>query len=324
MMAWKTKATSTLYATVLITSTAVTFGLQHAVASDLAANERPAIEQQTSSGLCNDGSCRPHIMMLHRLTRNGDLTAMSILAMLYVTGDGVEQDIERGVGWMKRAASGGNPMANFTLATWYRQGTFVEQDAAEADRYLQHGVDHQYAPAQYQKALQLYMEQSDESTAAANQLLEAAAQRGSAPAMFLLARLKLNGQLFEYDLEGATRLLQRLSVNGHTEARALSRQVIAQLQQQARDEKQDEAELQIAKQLQDALDIERISVVGTPLWGRTESAIANVTFQRDALFNRGSMFRIRSQECDFGTNCASVRPNSRHSDLFDVLNDPAN
>lgn len=286
--------------------------------------------QYVSEQLCADGSCRPHIMMLHRHARYADFTSMSILGMIYVTGDGVEQDIDRGVGFMKQAARGGNPMANFTLSTWYRHGKFVEQDTALADRYLQHGVDHQYAPAQYQKALQLYMEETDESIAAANQLLEAAASRGSAPAMFLLARLKLNGQLFDYDLEGATRLLRRLSVNGHTEARALSRQLVAELQQQARAEEQArnaeqaKAELEIAQQLQDALDIERISVVGTPLFGRTESAIANVTFQRDALFNRGAMFRIRSQQCDFGTNCATSRPSGRHSDLFDLLQDPDN
>lgn len=282
--------------------------------------------QHVSEQLCADGSCRPHIMMLHRHARYADFTSMSILGMIYVTGDGVEQDIDRGVGFMKQAARGGNPMANFTLSTWYRHGKFVEQDSALADRYLQHGVDHQYAPAQYQKALQLYMEETDESIAAANQLLEAAASRGSAPAMFLLARLKLNGQLFDYDLEGATRLLRRLSVNGHTEARALSRQLVAELQQQARAEEQarNAEQLEIAQQLQDALDIERISVVGTPLFGRTESAIANVTFQRDALFNRGGMFRIRSQECDFGTNCATSRPSGRHSDLFDLLRDPNN
>ncbi|MCH8502026.1 MAG: sel1 repeat family protein [Aliidiomarina sp.] len=294
------------------------------------ATEASEQDQHASERLCADGSCRPHIMMLHRQARYADFTSMSILAMIYVTGDGVEQDIDRGIGFMKQAARGGNPMANFTLSTWYRHGKFVEQDTALADRYLQHGVDHQYAPAQYQKALQLYMEETEASTATANQLLEAAASRGSAPAMFLLARLKLNGQLFDYDLEGATRLLRRLSVNGHTEARALSRQLIADLQQQARADEQtrnDElanTDLEIAKQLQEALDIERISVVGTPLFGRTESAIANVTFQRDALFERGSMFRIRSQQCDFGTNCASVRPSGRHSDLFDLLNDPEN
>lgn len=283
-------------------------------------------DQQATEQVCADGSCRPHIMMLHRHARYADFTSMSILGMIYVTGDGVEQDIDRGVGFMKQAARGGNPMANFTLSTWYRHGKFVEQDSALADRYLQHGVDHQYAPAQYQKALQLYMEETDESIAAANQLLEAAASRGSAPAMFLLARLKLNGQLFDYDLEGATRLLRRLSVNGHTEARALSRQLVAELQQQARAEEQarNAEQLEIAQQLQDALDIERISVVGTPLFGRTESAIANVTFQRDALFNRGAMFRIRSQQCDFGTNCATSRPSGRHSDLFDLLRDPNN
>src|SRR5690554_4654310 len=282
--------------------------------------------QQVSEQLCADGSCRPHIMMLHRHARYADFTSMSILGMIYVTGDDVEQDIDRGVGFMKQAARGGNPMANFTLSTWYRHGKFVEQDSALADRYLQHGVDHQYAPAQYQKALQLYMAETDESIAAANQRLEAAASRGSAPAMFLLARLKLNGQLFDYDLEGATRLLRRLSVNGHTEARALSRQLVAELEQQARAEEQarNAEQLEIAQQLQDALDIERISVVGTPLFGRTESAIANVTFQRDALFNRGGMFRIRSQECDFGTNCATSRPSGRHSDLFDLLGDPNN
>ncbi|MCH8502025.1 MAG: sel1 repeat family protein [Aliidiomarina sp.] len=281
---------------------------------------------ENSEQLCSDGSCRPHIMMLHRQARWGDLQSAAIVAMLYITGDGVKQDIDYGVRLMTRAAKYNSPIAINALATWYRQGTYVEQDDEQADYYLQRGVDIGYAPAEYQMALRLYLENTSDSIAEANALLTKAARAGSAPAMFLLARLKLNGELIDYDLEGATALLQRLSMNGHQEARALSRQLVAELEREAKIAEQqvevDPRLEELADALQGSLTMERIQIVGTNHWGRTESALSNVAFQRDAFFNRGGMFRIRSQECDFATNCATSRPESRHSSLFDVLSNP--
>ena len=286
--------------------------------------------------LCADDSCRAHIMMLHRQARGGDLTALSVLAMLYLTGDGVEKDEQQGLNYMKIAARHEEPIALNALATWYRHGQWVPQDMLKANEYLIKAVAKGYAPAQYQMALQTYRDNVDnnpEQNKEATELLTLAAQSGSAPAMFLLARLKINGELVPYDLEGAAALLRRLSINGHDEARALSRQLASQLQQQANQIAATETDstnpeqanryANLAASLEGALNMERIQVTGTH-WGRSDSAIAGITFQRDAYFNRGSMFRIRGQECDFATNCASVRPDSRSADLFDVLNNNIN
>lgn len=284
-------------------------------------------ESESAQLLCENDSCKPHIMMLHRQARWGDLHSLAIVAMLYLTGDGVERDIDRGLEYMKVSAKYGNEIALFALATWYRNGQWVEKNEAQANEYLQRAIAKEYPPAQYQMALQLFARNTAESNQEGSQMLELAARRGSAPAMFLLARLKLAGELVEYDLSGAATLLRRLSINGHNEARALSRQLIAELDrrnQQNTEQADTLAEdkyAKLAEELESSLDIERIQVTGSA-WGRSDSALSSIAFQRDRTFNRGSLSRIRTQECNFENNCASVSPSSRHSGIIDMLSDP--
>ncbi|WP_040487145.1 hypothetical protein [Idiomarina sp. A28L] len=79
----------------------------------------------------------------------------------------------------------------------------------------------------------------------------------------------------------------------------------------------------IADRLHTSANMERIEV--TPLsFGKTHSAISAVTFEMDRTFNRGGLSRIRTQVCGFETGCVSVRPDSRHSSLVDMLSEPGN
>ncbi|RUO38550.1 hypothetical protein CWE13_02590 [Aliidiomarina shirensis] len=283
-------------------------------------------ENQTSSEekLCADGSCDPHIIMLHRLSRWGYQDAKSILAVMYVSGDGVEQDIEHGVYLMQSAAKHDGAMALFSLSKWHREGLNVEKDTAKADELLDRAVELEYPPAQYQKALYLFASEDEQLIGDATELLENAARKGSSPAMYLLARLKLMGEWVEYDLEGASNLLARLSREGHEDARALSRQLVAELDRTASENGElDSDTKEIADRLHTFANMERIQV--TPMsFGRTYSAVSAVTFEMDRTFTRGAMSRIRTQTCGFETGCVAVRPNSQHSSLMDMLSEPVN
>lgn len=281
-------------------------------------------ENPSASGnkLCDDGSCDPHIIMLHRLARFGYQDAKAILAVMYIAGDGVEQDIEHGVRLMQSSARHENPMGLFSLSQWHRDGQYVEQDIAKADELLNKAVELEYPPAQYQQSLYLFASEDDQLISEAGELLETAARRGSSQAMFLLARLKLMGEWVPYDLDGASRLLARLSREGHEEARALSRQLVAELDRTVQENTETDSDTKaIADNLYTSANMERIQVTA-PSFGKTYSAISAVTFEMDRTFNRGGLSRIRTQFCGFETGCISVRPNSRHSNLVDMLSDP--
>ncbi|MCC5854910.1 MAG: sel1 repeat family protein [Idiomarina sp.] len=297
------------------------------------ANDVAAAEETTkdSAGLiCADGSCDNHFIMLHRLARHGDASATVFLAVAYVSGDGLEQDIPRGVRYMESAARRGVAMANYTLATWYAEGKHVEQDAQLAQEYLDIAVRQGFPQAEYRQALVWLASGEPEKTAQGIELLQLAADSRLQSAMFLLARLKLTGDFVEYDLTGATQLLGQLSRAGHEGARELTRELVRELRAEAIAASSESAGdggtdlVTLASNLEGDLSIERIQVTSMGFGGLSDSPIARFTYQLDRNFNRGSMFRIQGMECDFATNCASVRPSNRHGSLIDAISDPSN
>lgn len=57
------------------------------------------------------------------------------LALMYMSGDGVEKDAATAIGWLGKAADGGNTDAMFDLAELYDRGEQVPKDDALAFRY---------------------------------------------------------------------------------------------------------------------------------------------------------------------------------------------
>ncbi|RUO18477.1 hypothetical protein CWE08_11190 [Aliidiomarina iranensis] len=300
------------------------FLLSMPVSATLAASETRGSDNNEvkAEKLCEDGSCEPHIAMLHRLARYGYQDAQAVLGVMYISGDGVDKDVEHGVTLIQLAAKRGGAMAILALSKWHREGLYVEQDIVRANELLDKAVELNYPPAKYQKSLYLFASEDEQSIHEANELLEAAARWGSPPAMFLLARMKLLGEWVEYDLAGASNLLARLSREGHEGARALSRQLITQIEQEAQENATiDKETLEVAERLERFTNIERIRV--TPLsFGRTHSAVSDITFEMDRTFNRGSLSRIRTQPCSFAMGCVSVQPSNRHGSIVDMLSDP--
>lgn len=62
----------------------------------------------------------------------GDVTAQSLLGMVYRSGEGVRRDAEAAAGWYRRAAVQGHPYAQYNLGDMYRTGEGVAEDLAEA------------------------------------------------------------------------------------------------------------------------------------------------------------------------------------------------
>lgn len=98
---------------------------------ELSPNERGLNEH----ALGNYGSAARHFT---RAVRAGDADAMNNLGMLYLQGQGVEQDRDRAMQLFRQAAEQGHAVAARNIAYMYQYGVGVRQDLARANIWVKH------------------------------------------------------------------------------------------------------------------------------------------------------------------------------------------
>ena len=72
-----------------------------------------------------------------RLAKRDHAEAQYQLGMLYLFGQGVGQDAQKGVSWLKQAALGGSYLAANELSQIYLSGQWVQRDETEAVKWLE-------------------------------------------------------------------------------------------------------------------------------------------------------------------------------------------
>ena len=124
--------------------------------------------------------------------------------------------------------------------------------------------------------------------------------------------MQLTGEIANQDISGAANLFKQLVRVGHQESRPYLQQSIGLLSKQPDTTEQ-------VLELQEAFDIEVIQVIGRDF--KTESMLSNMVHQlkRTGLYTRGSMFRIRGQQCNASTGCVSISPRAGDRDLNQLL-----
>lgn len=261
---------------------------------------------------CTNGQCDKQIRELHALARYGSFEAMTLLAMIYATGDGREADPKKALSYLTRAAQHNHPMAVFLLAEWHSRGFVAPLDPEEADALLAKAIRLDFPPALYKKALELLKEPTADNLAEGLALLQQASDRRLVDAMFLLARLKQEGIATPQDLEGAALLFKNLVLSGHEASRPYLRESIALLKP-----KPESAEL--VADLQQSYHMEVIQVIGRDF--KTESLLNNMVTQirRSGLYVPGSMMRIRTKHCDYTTGCTSITPRAGEIDINQTI-----
>ncbi|MDP4945883.1 MAG: hypothetical protein NWQ42_08920 [Alishewanella sp.] len=252
--------------------------------------------------LCSDDQCESEIVKLHKMARHNNYPAMTLLSMIYATGDGREVDHKKALSYLERAAGSQHPMAVFTLSEWYREGFVVEQNLAQADALLAQAVSLGHVSAQYKKTLLLLQQadaaNADEANVFANEaitLLQQASDQRSVEAMFLLAKLKQQGLFTQLDLEGAAELFKRLMLSGHEASRPFLQETIAMLAT-----KPDTAEL--VADLQQAYAVEVIKVSTKD--HNPDSILSDVIaqLQRKGVYSKGSASMVTTA-CGVSFSC---------------------
>ncbi|MEM7172818.1 MAG: tetratricopeptide repeat protein [Pseudomonadota bacterium] len=82
------------------------------------------------------------------LAEAGDPEAQFDLGVLYLRGDGVEQDAATGAAWLQKAADQGFANAQMNLGLMYQKGDGVPQDDAQAARLFEAAAAQGHAQAQ--------------------------------------------------------------------------------------------------------------------------------------------------------------------------------
>ncbi|WP_372626455.1 tetratricopeptide repeat protein [Arsukibacterium sp.] len=267
-----------------------------------------------SDKVCAENQCENEMRRLKKLARSGSGDAAAFVAVAYASGDGLEQNNQQAIRYIKLGVRHRNPMATYLMSDWYRNGFILEQDNEQADKLLAQAVNSEYAPAMYQQAL-LHLQTDDETKVAeAVTLLEKAAETKLMNAMFLLARLKQTGTATEQDLAGAGQLFKALTLARHPQAREYLQQVIDEI---ATDEQQTE----LVAEFKSVDDIEVIEVRGQKLEanvmldGLVRRLNASGKYDRRAI---GS--RISGVSCENSSSaCASVKPGKGASSIGEVL-----
>lgn len=266
--------------------------------------------------ICQSGDCEAELAKLERYARKGSGDAAAVVALAYASGDGVAQDLEKAKTFIERGASRRNPLAMYVLADWHARGYVVEQDAEQAQMWLDRAADSGYAPAQYEKALQLLSAKDSAEQQAAVPLLEEAAEANLLTAMYALARLYQTGTLVAQDLPKAGALYARLVRSGYADARQQLRAVNQQLAPTEFANSEQGERLQAAEQA-----MERITVTADASLYRTQLGRLVEQLETSPNFdNRSIGSRIQGVGCgDTGSPCAVLSPGRGQSSLMDVM-----
>lgn len=95
------------------------------------------------------GDIETALYWMNNAANNGHVNAQLFLGLIYILGDGVEQDYAKAVRWFRAAAEQGHAEGQFYLALRYSDGKGVAQNSAEAIFWMRQAAIQGHTDAQY-------------------------------------------------------------------------------------------------------------------------------------------------------------------------------
>lgn len=114
-----------------------------------AENIRPGVYTFEDGEMPDEPTSGEKLDELSKAADQGDDQAMYRLGKICMTGEGVEQDMDTGIVWLRQAAELGNQYAQYTLGKLCLQGREIPQDKEEALRWLESSAAQGNVYAQY-------------------------------------------------------------------------------------------------------------------------------------------------------------------------------
>ncbi|KAL2824170.1 hypothetical protein BDW59DRAFT_89155 [Aspergillus cavernicola] len=134
-----------------------------------------------------DGSLNPnHPVGVEKIASK----AAGHIGLMYLRGEGVEQNFETAYNWFKNGLANGDALCQHSIGLMFLHGFGVQQDAFKASSYFKSAADQDY-PAAETRLGTLFLDQGDVPTA--TKYFELAARWGWMEAFYYLAELANNG-----------------------------------------------------------------------------------------------------------------------------------
>jgi TPR repeat protein len=132
-----------------------------------------------------------------KLAETGHANAQFNLAILYLTGNGVERDVARSVELHRKAADQKLPAAQHGLGVFYYQGIGVKQDYAEALKWFKCAASQGFADSEFNIGVMYFNDRSvKRDDFEIVKWISLAAARKFAPAEFRLGQMYEKGVIF--------------------------------------------------------------------------------------------------------------------------------
>lgn len=195
----------------------------------------------------------------------GDDFARFILAQCLMKGIGVQKDVERGMGFLYQAATNGSEAAQARLGEIYYNGEYTQKDEEKAFYWLKQAAEKGVERAQYLLsscyARGIGVEQNSSLSA---YWLQHSAENNDPEGLYLLARCYEKGNGSEKDITKANHLYQKSAEAGNIAAQLLVAQDIARGGTRFSGDKTKAFELMLAASKHDDADEKMLALA---FWG---------------------------------------------------------
>lgn len=137
-----------------------------------------------------------------------------LLGRLYLKGEDVDQDLDKATEFLKRSAMQGNKYASYALAKLWLSDDF-SSDKLEGFKYLKTAADKGFAPAEYLLGKLLYEGKLiEKNTEKALEYLEKSAEKGNSYAAYLAGKILLTDESVK-DVKKAIRYFEIAAEQGN-------------------------------------------------------------------------------------------------------------
>ena len=184
---------------------------------------------------CIDDECLKKFRQLKSFAKHGSAEAQIVVAIAYLTGNGLEKKPELALRNLKKAHKNGSSRAAWMLAYLYENGIGTEQDNALAKEYFQYALDKGFAPALFEQAVKLLdfnQSASDANNQQAVNLLIKAEEVESRKAKYLLAKMYELGEGVDQDMLAAAKRYKALERLDYQDSHQRLTSLMAKAQQE--------------------------------------------------------------------------------------------
>jgi len=256
--------------------------------SQAVASSAPEFSVLTSE-LCSTSECKKHYRQLKQFAKYGSTEAQNVVAVAYLTGNGLEKNTRLAIRNLRKAKSSGSARAAWTLSYLYKNGIGVEHNDLQANNLLQYAIDKNFGPAMFQKATELLDINKKDNDQAVDLLIKSSTK----PAKYLLAQMYEYGEGIEQNVNEAARLYKELEFADYKDSKLRLSALVKQ------------AKIDHKNSLVDP-NIEVITVSGMK-WdiNKTLSTLVE-NLEISGLYDGKSMSKIRGKGCINSSSSCSV------------------